>query len=192
MFCQVTIVTGIYNLKMGIFHQHNCKSMLIRVTPSVNSAEVEGMNEKNLEWGWKPILIALRLIGYDLRDPSVSPRNRWLTFYCFLCLVYSAFWHTFDCFNMTTFFIRVWNSNPPSNMSSVLITSIVVDVYNNTFHSVGIQLAVFFMARSSWKGMWQAFQDVGKRLDCKFPENLRIVSSSAVIVIVLIVIVVQL
>lgn len=161
--------------------------MLIKVSPTVNLAPVEVMKEKNLEWGWKPILIALRFIGYDL-NPSVCPKNSWFTFYCLLCLVNSAFWHSLDCFNLTKLFLRVWNSDPRSNISSVVITNIVVDVYNNTFHSVGIQLAIFLMARSSWKGMWQAFHHVGRRFDCKLSEYLRIVSSSAVIVMLLMVI----
>jgi hypothetical protein len=45
----------------------------------------------------------------------------------------------------------------------VVITNTVVDVYSNTFHSVGIQLAIFLMARSSWKEMWQAFQHVERK-----------------------------
>ena len=186
MYCQVAIVMGIIG-EYEDFYQHIFNSMLIKVSPTVNLAPVEVMKEKNLEWGWKPILIALRFIGYDL-NPLVSPKNSWFTFYCFLCLVSSAFWHSLDCFNLTKLFLRVWNSDPHSNISSVVITNIVVDVYNNTFHSVGIQLAIFLMARSSWKGMWQAFQHVGRRFDCKLSEYLRIVSSSAVIVMLLMVI----
>jgi len=63
----------------------------------------------------------------------------------------------------------------------------MVDTYNNAFHSVGIQLTVFFMARSNWKEMWQALERVGRRFDFKFLENLRTVSSSAVIAVFVIV-----
>jgi hypothetical protein len=146
------------------------------------------MNEENLEWGWKPILIAMRFIGFDLRDPLVSPNNIWFNFYSFLCLVYTAFWHVFDCVDTTKFFMRVVDSDPPSNISLVVITNVMVDTYNNAFHSVGIQLTVYFMARSNWKEMWQAVQRVGRRFDFKFYENLRIVSSSAVVAVIVIVI----